>query len=536
MTIQYLRHALIILVTLTICFNFSFADTIGTPNTLDVFKNGDYIFNWSIDETDLTIKVDLDVKTTGWVGFGLSKEGQMSNSDTVMCYYSTSQSKAVCVDGWADSRNAPPSDESLGGVDNLSEVSGSVADGTTKISFTRKLDTGDSKDLAIEKGKEMNVIFSYREDGSPETEEGKFLQHSDYSSKKIVLYGEDSTSDSSIETNNEDTWAMEIKYDSYEVPADMTTYTCKFYDLNTLVSKQTNKEDNVTYHAIRIEPIVENENLVHHMILYGCNTDQVELPSDYFSCPSMPIGCDIFSWAWTPGTATLNLPEEAGIVWGTYDTSRILLQIHYNNEENIEDVRDSSGAKIYYTTQLRKYDSGVMILGKPHKTFGIPAGKAAYEIQGECRSSCTTKLTDSIKVFAYMFHGHELMRKISTSFEKPDGTADFTWTENNYSFAHQTIYILDEPVELNKGFKATTICTYNTESKTEVTKSGETTDEEMCYNFVQYYPRENGIRSCMEFQNNDFCKTNEQIDRVLSEFTQSISKLLMVLLIYLLFN
>jgi len=112
----------------------------------------------------------------------------MTNSDVIMCYYSNLQSKAVCVDGWSDSRNAPPSDISLGASSNLSDVSGSVTDGRTKVTFTRKLDTGDSKDLPIEKGKEMNVIFSYRNNGNPDTENGNFLQHSRFISKDIVLY------------------------------------------------------------------------------------------------------------------------------------------------------------------------------------------------------------------------------------------------------------------------------------------------------------------------------------------------------------
>jgi hypothetical protein len=38
---------------------------------LDVFDDGKYIFKWTINEADLTIKADIDVETIGWVGIGI---------------------------------------------------------------------------------------------------------------------------------------------------------------------------------------------------------------------------------------------------------------------------------------------------------------------------------------------------------------------------------------------------------------------------------------------------------------------------------
>jgi len=190
--------------------------------------------------------------------------------------------------------------------------------------------------------------------------------------------------------------------------------------------------------------------------------------------------------------------------------------MHYTNEKKVEGIIDSSGVRINYTSKLRQFDSGVMVTGKLHQDFEIPPGEEAYSVDGPCRTSCTNKIIDSIKVFAYFPHGHLLLRKISTNFIKPDGTADVKWAENNYSFSHQMIYALDNPMELSKGFEATTTCIYNSEGKSEKTLGGEETNQEMCINLLFYYPRENGIKICFLTGAEDICDNNSKIERVIS--------------------
>ena len=56
--------------------------------------NGDdYIIYWSADSVHKVIKFAVSVRTTGWVGFGLSPNGQMPNSDVVI--------------GWMDENKVP---------------------------------------------------------------------------------------------------------------------------------------------------------------------------------------------------------------------------------------------------------------------------------------------------------------------------------------------------------------------------------------------------------------------------------------------
>ena len=51
-------------------------------NYIDLIDEGVYRFYWSFTSTDLT--GEIHVKTNGWVGFGLSPNGGMSNSDVIV--------------------------------------------------------------------------------------------------------------------------------------------------------------------------------------------------------------------------------------------------------------------------------------------------------------------------------------------------------------------------------------------------------------------------------------------------------------------
>ena len=42
-----------------------------------------YRLHWTIDNSKGTINVGIETKTTGWIGFGLSPDGKMPNSDIV---------------------------------------------------------------------------------------------------------------------------------------------------------------------------------------------------------------------------------------------------------------------------------------------------------------------------------------------------------------------------------------------------------------------------------------------------------------------
>ncbi len=53
------------------------------PFSVTLSENEYYLY-WNFSQTDETIQFAVSVKTTGWVGFGISPNGQMPGSDVVI--------------------------------------------------------------------------------------------------------------------------------------------------------------------------------------------------------------------------------------------------------------------------------------------------------------------------------------------------------------------------------------------------------------------------------------------------------------------
>lgn len=99
------------------------------------------------------------------------------------------------------------------------------------------------------------------------------------------------------------------------------------------------------------------------MILYGCDA---ELESEKLGhlhvlpeCTAMPEGCTEMKWPWAVGGRDIVFPDNVGLPVG--EGSRFLiLQMHYYNPNLDEGVVDNSGVKIYYTTEPKEHEVGVM--------------------------------------------------------------------------------------------------------------------------------------------------------------------------------
>lgn len=65
-----------------------------------------------------------------------------------------------------------------------------------------------------------------------------------------------------------------------EIPATDTTYWCKIQKLTGTSKKR---------HIVEFEPIIKNEQFVHHMEVFHCETDaNVEIPLYEGNCDDMP--------------------------------------------------------------------------------------------------------------------------------------------------------------------------------------------------------------------------------------------------------
>lgn len=56
---------------------------------------------------------------------------------------------------------------------------------------------------------------------------------------------------------------MGLRIPKLKVPNKQTSYMCQLFDLSSI--------GNNTYHMIGTKPIIDNEDITHHILLFGCD-------------------------------------------------------------------------------------------------------------------------------------------------------------------------------------------------------------------------------------------------------------------------
>ena len=142
-------------------------------------NNGNYLLLWYIEQDELYMA--MLGKTTGWVAIGFNPGDMMMDADIVM---------AGLVDDtpyWSDSFSTGPfgphpADTTLGGMDNILNLTVLENDGWTIVEFSRKLDTGDEYDALIIPGDDMTVMWAMGRDDNME------IKHPSAKGKTIISF------------------------------------------------------------------------------------------------------------------------------------------------------------------------------------------------------------------------------------------------------------------------------------------------------------------------------------------------------------
>jgi len=75
--------------------------------------------------------------------------------------------------------------------------------------------------------------------------------------------------------------------------------------------------------------------------------------------------------------------------------------------------------------------------------------------------------------------------------------------------SYYTAFSYDEPIVIQPGDDIQTTCVYRSEDRTEMVYFGDGTQEEMCFAFLLYYPKENAA-SASKLINLFFCFGRKQ--------------------------
>ena len=195
------------------------------------------------------------------------------------------------------------------------------------------------------------------------------------------------------------------------------------------------------------------------------------------------------------GAATFTYPKEVGLAFGGADYNPyIRLEMHYNNPERFAGAIDSSGMRIKYVEKLRKYDAAVMELGLEYTDkMAIPPGQLAFPLSGYCIAECTKAALpkDGITVFGSQLHTHLRGVRVLTRHFR-DGKELHELNRDDFYLNHfQEIRHLRRPSKVLPGDALVTTCYYDTRGYVNATMGGFSIQDEMCVNYIHYYPATN---------------------------------------------
>lgn len=118
---------------------------------------GNFHLEWMADGSSLNIVVSAP--TEGWVAVGFDPTNKMKDANILIGYVESG--KAVVEDHYGNTQFSHRSDLDFGGSRDVSEVSGQESSGTTELSFTIPLNSGDQYDRPLVVGETHKVILAY---------------------------------------------------------------------------------------------------------------------------------------------------------------------------------------------------------------------------------------------------------------------------------------------------------------------------------------------------------------------------------------
>lgn len=207
-------------------------------------------------------------------------------------------------------------------------------------------------------------------------------------------------------------------------------------------------------------PIVDNSRVLHHWILYEAGG---------FTGGRFLVG-------WAPGKGgNRHLPDDVGM-YAPGGRQSLRLDMHYYNLGNNQDEPDASGLEVCIGRNKRKHTATVI---------GLVGNATAPVGRSDNTSSCNA-VTDGreVRFLSVSPHMHKLGVHAKLGLTR-DGKSTMLH-DKPFSFEDQQIYDLGN-MEIRTGDTLSTTCSYENNTG-RTARFGENSDDEMCFNFVTYYP------------------------------------------------
>ncbi|XP_038548122.1 dopamine beta-hydroxylase-like [Micropterus salmoides] len=450
------------------------------PFRVPLDPRGELQLAWNISYSDQEVYMELRVmELRHGVVLGMSDRGELTNADLVVLWDSGANS--YFGDAWSDSAGHV----SLDSQQDYELIEAKQKPDGFHLLFKRPFSTCDPRDYLIEEGT-VHIIYGFLDQPLASLEQLNLSQINTGVQRVLML-----RPDMPSPTLPPDVQTLDVIAPNVIIPNQETTYWCFIQKLPENMPKN---------HIVMYESVITlgNEAIVHHIEVFECSPDIRDVPEYSGSCddkmkPGKLNFCRHVLAAWAMGAEAFYYPPDAGLPMGGPGSSRFLrLEVHYHNPLLISGRRDSSGIRLHYTPSLRRYDAGIMELGLVYTpVMAIPPKQHTFYLNGYCTSKCTrTALPPGgIYIFASQLHTHLAGRGVRTVLVRGGKELEVVQEDQHFSTHYQTIRVLRKMANVLPGDVLITKCTYNTEDRSKPTVGGFGIMEEMCVNYIHYYPR-----------------------------------------------
>lgn len=506
--IASLACALVLLSTIS-CHPIKSVDDEYFVNKVVLREPNVYTLYWNFTETDTIFKAV--VETTGWMGFGLSPNGGMYSSDLMMAWFSPDGTENF-VDAHVrpSGLHRPIPDTNQ----NWKKLFMKQENGFITVIFTRKntiCGQEDSEEVNLSITETQPVIFAGGEDfDDAERSFPAYHGNVNRGSKVMSITGK---LNKPVEIDLPNT-----EYHDFHVTTDLpnglvTEYYCELF-------KIPNTWENKKRHVIRYDTIVKPENLkyVHHWLMYEC---QDSFASEYLPEYGWPAGasclsggnqwdkvqqyCKKISLAWAVGgDLEVTLPEEYGYpIGGEGEFRYFFIQMHYENPNLDEIIHDETGFRLYVTEDYRPIEFGILTVGTTSDALALwlPPKMESLTVENVCGKEFMNKLyeeTGNITIFAELPHTHLAGTGLYTKVLRKNKEIEHISYNPYYDFNYQYINFKTKNIVLEKDDEIINSCVYSTKDRDSTTLGGLGTYDEMCLNFIWYYPRNTKYVACYD--------------------------------------
>lgn len=448
----------------------------------------DFKVQWQINEDSITLR--LSANTDAWLGFGISEAGHMLGSDIVTVRMDPEQLPIVedRFVNWAASPDLSPFPD-LDSCQDWVLVCASRVDGKSQYVVTRKLNTRDTQDRPIVRGI-TRVIFAW----------GRSSEVADHLAQRGTVALDFFTTESLVFVPPADSDSSTVLLSTYTT-TQRTEYILRQFDMG---------EEDEDRHIVAVNLVIpeEDKKFIHHILLHDCGADGTAFPLTFipFNAATTVIpgsgvsplffgACQGLVFGYGMGGTSQVFPGEAGYRLGKTTGRFLVMEIHIDNPA-LERKTINSGMELFTTQTLRQFDAGGMAFGDAGVKFeSIPANQPAFRLESTCPTECTKTFAGPIKIIRTFPHMHLYGREIWTTLvDGETGQSTLLSSRKFWNFGTQTSDAVD--ITVKPGDRLSTTCVYDSSKSPTPVVFGQASSEEMCMDFIVYYPKENGGSRC----------------------------------------